>query len=390
MKYQLFDPLPPDDFAALKADIRERGVLVPVEMDEHGDILDGHHRVQAWQELRTEGVNLADYPRMIRPGMSEEQKRNHVRALNLLRRHLPKEARAQVFADMRRDGMTLQQIAEVVGVNASTVKRNLDTAFANAKAEIPETTVGADGKTYPTTYKPRVGTPGIMAGGAKEQAKVESSLRLVDMNTGEIVGASEIIRSAAKVTQDEHRQEKRQQAQGLPDEVFNVVYADPAWEYNNTGLNGAAEHHYSTMSIEDIYGLPQQLNLRVADNAVLFLWATNPLLLEALECIRRWGFTYKTNLVWVKTELVKPGVGWYVRGRHELLLIATRGSFTPLSERISPPIGSVLEAPIQEHSRKPDDVYAIIERLYPECNYVELFARRAREGWTAWGDEVGA
>lgn len=146
MKYQLFDPLPPDDFAALKADIRERGVLVPVEMDEHGDILDGHHRVQAWQELRTEGVNLADYPRMIRPGMSEEQKRNHVRALNLLRRHLPKEARAQVFADMRRDGMSLRAIAEATGVSHVTVKNAIEAGVNNLT---PRVVIGRDGKSYP-------------------------------------------------------------------------------------------------------------------------------------------------------------------------------------------------------------------------------------------------
>jgi N6-adenosine-specific RNA methylase IME4 len=174
----------------------------------------------------------------------------------------------------------------------------------------------------------------------------------------------------------------------VPDGVYNVVYADPAWKYRNTGLDGAAHHHYDTVTTEDIYSLLDAAKIQVADHAVLFMWATNPFLAEALECVRRWGFEYKTNIAWVKTDLKKPGVGWYVRGRHELLLIATRGSFTPLDGHLSPPIGSVLEAPVQAHSRKPEDVYTIIERLYPDCNYIELFARRSRTGWESVGDEV--
>lgn len=193
-----------------------------------------------------------------------------------------------------------------------------------------------------------------------------------------------------KLAIEAKREEKRQNARQLPEGIYNVLYADPPWEYDNTGLNGAAEHHYDTMSIDDIYAQLSRLpKVRITDNAVLFMWVTNPLLVEGLECIERWGFEYKTQLVWIKTELQKPGVGWYVRGRHELLLIATRGSFTPLNEHISPPIGSVLEAPIREHSRKPDEVYTIIERLYPDCQYIELFARHTREGWAAWGNEVG-
>lgn len=95
-------------------------------------------------------------------------------------------------------------------------------------------------------------------------------------------------------------------------------------------------------------------------------------------------------MIWVKTELKKPGSGFYVRGRHENLFICTRGSFTPLDKNISPPIGSVFEAPVQEHSKKPKIVYGIIETLYPKCNYVELFLRgKPYEGWDAMGDEVG-
>ena len=182
------------------------------------------------------------------------------------------------------------------------------------------------------------------------------------------------------------RQEKRAAlAQSLTQDVFNAVLADPPWEYSVQNVNGAANNHYDTMPLEDICALPEQLGIKFADNAVLFLWVTNPFLVKALEVVRAWGFEYKTNIVWVKTDLKRPGAGHYIRGRHELLYICTRGTMTPLVD-VSPPIGSVIQAPLQEHSRKPDEVYSIIERLYPGCNYVELFAIRPRDGWKQYGD----
>lgn len=144
--YQLFDALSDEEFAALKADIRQRGVLVPVEYDDAGNILDGHHRVRAWQELQLAGFDIPVFPQIVREGLSEEQKRNHVWALNYYRRHLSKEARAQVFADMRQDGMSLRAIAEATGVSHVTVKNALETGVNNFT---PETVTGRDGKSYP-------------------------------------------------------------------------------------------------------------------------------------------------------------------------------------------------------------------------------------------------
>ena len=181
---------------------------------------------------------------------------------------------------------------------------------------------------------------------------------------------------------------KTQTAQALKaTEIFNVILADCPWEYNNTGVNGAALKHYPTMPTQEICALPQRINLKIAENAVLFLWATNPLLEDALAVVRAWGFRYKTNICWVKTRNDEPniGSGFYVRGSHELLFICVRGSFTPL---VSAAVSSVVQSPLEEHSRKPDRVYEIIETLYPGCNYIELFARRPREGWKSYGNEV--
>lgn len=178
--------------------------------------------------------------------------------------------------------------------------------------------------------------------------------------------------------------ESRRQALPLPAGTYDVIYADPPWQYSNTLRQwGPAESHYPTMSIDHLC----DLRIPAADDAVLFLWVTNPFLRDAFRVIDAWGFEYKTNLVWVKSELKKPGSGFWVRGRHELLFICSKGSFVP-DQTGKSPVGSVLNDPVGDHSSKPQSVYEVIEYLYPNARYLELFARAQRPGWTTWGQEV--
>ncbi len=175
-----------------------------------------------------------------------------------------------------------------------------------------------------------------------------------------------------------NRRKKHQTPPPLPADIFDVIIADPPWQYYYP-LRGAPESHYPVMTDEEIFAL----KIPTAKDAVLFLWATNPKLPVALEVVKAWGFEYKTNLVWVKDKI---GTGYYVRGQHELLLICTKGKIPPPIEENRFP--SVLFAPRKEHSAKPDEVYEIIEAMYPNRRYLELFARNKRENWTSWGLEV--
>ena len=137
------------------------------------------------------------------------------------------------------------------------------------------------------------------------------------------------------------------------------------------------------MPLEEICALPvQEL---ATDAAVLFIWTTAPHLVEALQVITAWGFAYKSNICWVKDKI---GLGYLVRNQHEHLLIGTRGDISTPPPAQRPP--SVINAPRREHSRKPDEAYALMERMYPELPKIELFARHACEGWAAWGNEVRA
>jgi len=165
------------------------------------------------------------------------------------------------------------------------------------------------------------------------------------------------------------------------DRCFPVIYADPPWQYEHSRTQSRdIENQYPTMSLDDIC----ELNIHDIStaNAILFLWSTSPKLSEAMEVVDAWGFGYRTCIVWVKDRI---GMGYYARQRHELLLIATRGEM-PTPEPATRP-DSVIESPREEHSKKPDIVYELIEQMYPELPKVELFARQKREGWNVWGNE---
>jgi N6-adenosine-specific RNA methylase IME4 len=137
------------------------------------------------------------------------------------------------------------------------------------------------------------------------------------------------------------------------------------------------------MSLEEICSL--NIQSITADKAILFLWVPNPKLVEALQVIESWGFTYLTNMVWVKDKI---GMGYYSRQKHELLLIAKKGNYQTPEESTRPE--SVIFAPRTVHSKKPEIVYELIEKMYPSAKKIELFARAKREGWNVWGAEDDA
>lgn len=163
---------------------------------------------------------------------------------------------------------------------------------------------------------------------------------------------------------------------------FEVLYVDPPWRYEHAPDDTRAiENHYPTMRLDEI----KALKVPAADHAVLFLWATSPKLAEALEVMAAWRFDYRTSLVWVKDRI---GMGYYIRGQHELLLVGKRGDL-PVPEPSDRP-ASVIHAPRLEHSAKPEVVYQLLERMYPTRTLVELFARQSRPGWAAWGNQAEA
>jgi len=163
----------------------------------------------------------------------------------------------------------------------------------------------------------------------------------------------------------------------MPTGEYHVIYADPPWQFDNSGFDQSAEAHYPTMATEQI----SQLEIPASANSVCFMWATNAMLEDALEVMRAWHFDYKSNLVWIKET--GPTIGFYVVSRHELLLIGTKGEHMLPEVR---PI-SIIKGEVTIHSKKPASVYDLIESMY-DGPYLELFARlKHSDNWDIWGNE---
>lgn len=189
---------------------------------------------------------------------------------------------------------------------------------------------------------------------------------------------------------------------------WRVIYADPPWNFENRselGEDRNANRHYDTMTIEDIMAMP--VADIAEDDAVLFMWVTDPTLDQAMHVIRAWGFEYKTvAFYWVKTwesadlECMNEtrsfplSTGYITRANPEQMLIASRGSPSKrihLIDGVLKPDMSIRRLQFGArgvHSQKPAKFYNLIERLY-DGPYLELFARTRREGWGSWGNQVG-
>ena len=169
----------------------------------------------------------------------------------------------------------------------------------------------------------------------------------------------------------------------LPEGTFSVVYADPPWDFANEfamELKGqSAADQYPTVSTTKLCELPID-----GKALVLFLWVPNALLMrDGRMVMEAWGFEYKTCMVWVKPR--GPSMGWWLENRHEMLLIGAANGAHPPRHRPS----SAIETPGGSHGTKPEVFYEVIETAF-DGPYLELFARRHRDGWTSWGNEVPA
>jgi N6-adenosine-specific RNA methylase IME4 len=192
------------------------------------------------------------------------------------------------------------------------------------------------------------------------------------------------IRRVKAARRAEREAELGAKQRAMPEQRFGVIYADPPWRFEpysrETGMDRAADNHYPTDDLTKI----ADLAVPAADDCVLFLWATVPMLTSALFVMHGWGFSYKSHFIWVKDKI---GTGYWNRNKHELLLIGTRGNIPAPAPGYQ--YESVIPAPIGEHSAKPVGFRQMIEELYPTLPKLEMFARGGQlEGWTRWGLEA--
>lgn len=174
----------------------------------------------------------------------------------------------------------------------------------------------------------------------------------------------------------------------LPALSFDLIVADPPWRFRTWGEHNqskSASRHYELMQTQDILQIP--VEMLAQRDCLLLLWATAPMLPQALATMRAWNFTYKSNIVWRKTTAsgkTRMGTGYWARSMHEQVLIGCIGKPRKFSA-----LPSHFDGVAREHSRKPEEFYNLVERHTKGARRLDLFSRERREGWASWGFETG-
>lgn len=342
-----------DEYSAFVDEIQRSGILTPIEITAAGVVLNGRHRLKAAQQLGHEQVPV----RLVAP--ADELAYMVGQALH--HRHLSQSQRA---------ALALELFDLTASRERSRTRQQQNLRHNEGGAEVA--TLPPRGKTRETIAR----ACGVSARVIQDAITVHDAdpLLLQQVKNGSIA-----VHQAARRVRRQQRDTNLAPAPPLPDGPFEIVYADPPWRLGNPDGPHAPEQHYPTMTLEEI----ASEKIPAADDALLYLWAVNSLLPEAIEIIRAWGFTYKTYIAWVK-DGIGPGV--WTRPCCELLLLARRGSYPPPDGPDRP--ANVIQAPRRGHSKKPDQAYQLIERSYPNATRIELFARNRRPGWTSWGNQL--
>jgi N6-adenosine-specific RNA methylase IME4 len=394
----IFPLISETELKALADDVAAHGLREPIWLHRDGRIIDGRNRYRACE--------LAGVEPEYRTYQGDDAGLlGFVVSLNLHRRHLDVGQRAMIADTLA----NMQQGARTDLVEFSTKSPADDDLFGGVPQPEPAALAISQSQAAELMNVSRESV--VMARKVREQGVPELAERVaagtvsvsaaatiaeVDENEQREVIALDnekaIIRAANEIKRrkkEQRQQEKAAKVAEIADRIaapldslgpFPVIYADPPWRYDYAeDTTRQIENHYPTMSLDEI----KALDIPAADDAVLFLWATSPKLVEALEVMAAWGFEYRTSMVWVKDKI---GMGYYARQQHELLLIGKRGALPVPDPEDRPP--SVIEGTRSAHSAKPDRGYELIERMYPLAEKCEMFQRRPRNRWAGWGNQA--
>lgn len=351
------------DFATLSNDIKANGLLEPIVLFDDM-VLDGRNRYKACVAV---GVD----PRFVK--YEGDDPLAFVISKNLARRHLDESQRSMVAARMADMKVGDNQHAQICATSQSEAAKKLN---------VSRRTVQNAKKVLNTEDEDLIGAVDSGKIAVSVAAKISE---IEDPETRrEIINDARPDQAVKKAARKKKEKDLSQKQAALPTKQYGVIYADPEWKFetfSENGMDRSADNHYPTSATDSIAA--RKVPEIAAKDSVLFLWATVPMIRDALKVMKAWGFEYKSQMVWVKDRV---GTGYWFRNQHEILLVGTKGKIpapAPGSQW-----SSVVEEPVGAHSEKPDIFYELIEEYFPNLPKIELNARRSRDGWDSWGNEA--
>ena len=371
MKYQIMPDLTADEYNDLKTDISLRGVMIPIEYDEHGNVLDGHHRLRICGEL-----GITDYPKVIRAGMTDIEKRFHARKLNIARRHLTQEQkrgfiRGQLVETPEKSD---RQIATGLGVDHKTV--GTQRQELEQRGEIPhiEKTVDTLGREQPR--KPiAIFNP---------TATEEKALQNPDITDKLLSGEASTVKEAQRETKREEIISKLESIEAMEVKeiqgVYDVIIIDPPWDMKKIERDerpNQSEFDYPTMTEEEL----AKLEIPAANDCHVWLWTTHKFMPMALKLLTNWDLKYVCTFVWHKPGGFQPfGLPQY---NCEFALYARKGTPSFINTK---DFSTCFFAPRTGHSEKPEEFYSMVKRV-TAGRRLDMFNRRKIKDFDCWGKE---
>jgi N6-adenosine-specific RNA methylase IME4/ParB-like chromosome segregation protein Spo0J len=370
--------------------IKEIGLLNPVTITKDHVLIAGLHRLKAFQELgKTEiECNIRDLEGLKAElaEIDENLIRNELHYIDRgeqLRRR--KEIYEELYPETKAGKSQAKAMNKAIGNNVSAdsaptfVQDTAKKTGASARVIHEELQIA---KNIIPEVKEVIKAKEINKSDAIKIARMEPEKQKKVAEALETGEAKKFLQAVRIAKREEY--EERVKNNELPNGKYRIIYVDPPWQYNNSGLDGYghAENYYQTMSIEEICNMP--IKELLEENAVLFLWVTSPMLEDAFKVINSWGFKYKSSFVWDK---VKKNFGYYNAVCHEFLLVGVRGNCTPDNPKLFDSVITIEHT--GRHSEKPEYFRQMIDELYPVGNRIELFARKpGNEKWEVWGNKV--
>jgi N6-adenosine-specific RNA methylase IME4 len=378
----IFPMLLEPELIELANDIERNGQHEPIVLYD-GKILDGRNRYQACKRAGVVPTTKA---------YTGDDPIGFVVSLNLRRRHLNESQRGMVAANIARltpgaNQHTQKQVPPIGGTTAPTTKHTAE--MLNVGTRTVERARKVQDHAIPELAAEVVkGNVAVSTAAIVAELPQEKQAEIVARGEKEILKAANEIRATkAKEIRAKRIEKIAGIAQGnaelRTDKKYAVIYADPPWKYDVViSASREIENHYPTMTDDEISDLP--VGDLANEDAIIYLWVVSGKIPFGCELLNRWGFEYKSSFVWVKDRI---GLGFHSRVQHELLLVGTRGKIPAPSpdKRVS----SVIQAPIQEHSKKPEIVRDWIGDWYSGLPMIELFARQSGNGWDTWGNQSG-